>query len=110
MVPPTGGAEADAGSHIYILHELLADGSDLLGECRGEHHHLFLVGRHPEDLLNVTSHVCNNTGTRDSLVCLQPQHGWDIVLIQMCWSPIGPVSGPRYMARLELIGDCRQFR
>ena len=75
MGPPTGRAAADAGSHIYILHELFADRSDLLGECRREHHHLFLVGRHPEDFLNVTSHVCNNTGTRESLACLQPHHG-----------------------------------
>ena len=47
-------------SHIYILHELLADWSDFLGERRGEHHHLLLVGRHSEDLLHITAHVCNS--------------------------------------------------
>ncbi len=41
----------------YILHELLADGTDVLGEGGGEHHHLLLVGRVPEDLLHVAPHI-----------------------------------------------------
>ena len=41
----------------YILHELLADHSDIFTEGSAEHHHLFLVGRHPEDLLDITPHV-----------------------------------------------------
>ena len=41
-----------------VPHELLANRSDLLRERRAEHHHL-LVGRgRPEDLLDVTAHVC----------------------------------------------------
>lgn len=40
-----------------ILHKLLADGSDLLGEGSAEHHDLLLGGGSPEDFLNVTTHV-----------------------------------------------------
>ena len=29
----------------YVLHELLADRSDILGQRRREHHHLLLVWR-----------------------------------------------------------------
>ena len=43
----------------YVLHELLADGSNVLGEGGRKHHHLLLMGRHPEDLLHVMAHVCN---------------------------------------------------
>lgn len=50
-------------SDIYILHELLADGANLLGERSGEHHDLLLVRRHPEDVLHVTAHVCKQRNT-----------------------------------------------
>ena len=40
-----------------ILHELLANGSDLLRECGTEHHDLLLGGGSAEDLLDVTAHV-----------------------------------------------------
>ena len=43
---------------IYILHEFLADGSDLLGECGAEHHHLLLVWGHAENFLDITTHIC----------------------------------------------------
>ena len=49
----------------YILHELLADGTDVLGERGGEHHDLLLVGRVPEDLLHVTPHVCTQERRED---------------------------------------------
>jgi len=42
----------------HVLHELAADGADLLAECGAEHHALLLVGRQPEDILHVTPHVC----------------------------------------------------
>ena len=47
------------GLMTYILHELLADGADVLGEGGREHHHLLLVGGVAEYLLHVPSHVCN---------------------------------------------------
>lgn len=46
-------------AYNYILHELFADRSHFLAECSREHHHLLLVWRHSENLLDVTSHVWN---------------------------------------------------
>lgn len=40
-----------------VLHELLADGLDLVGEGGREHHDLLLLRRGTEDLLDVTAHV-----------------------------------------------------
>ena len=40
-----------------VLHELLADRADLLGECGAEHHDLLLCRGSAEDLLNVAAHV-----------------------------------------------------
>ena len=40
-----------------VLHELAADGLDLVGQGRGEHHHLLLHRSGAEDLLHVTAHV-----------------------------------------------------
>lgn len=40
-----------------VLHKLLADGSDLLGERSAEHHDLLLRRRGSEDLLDVPTHV-----------------------------------------------------
>lgn len=37
----------------YILHELLADRTDILAERGTEHHHLFLMWGHSKDLLYV---------------------------------------------------------
>lgn len=42
----------------YVLHELAADGSNLLAECGTEHHDLLLVGCQSEDLLDITPHIC----------------------------------------------------
>ena len=42
----------------HILHELAANGADLLAQCCTEHHNLLLVGCQPEDFLDVTPHVC----------------------------------------------------
>ena len=39
------------------MHELLANGADLLGEGGGEHHDLLVVGSRAEDVLNVFPHV-----------------------------------------------------
>ena len=51
--------EKSSGRRSYVLHELLADWSDVLGEGGAEHHHLLLVGSRAENLLHVASHVCN---------------------------------------------------
>merc|ERR1719507_2643923 len=49
--------EKSSGRRSYVLHELLADWSDVLGEGGAEHHHLLLVGSRAENLLHVASHV-----------------------------------------------------
>ncbi len=41
----------------WVLHELSADGANLLGESGAEHHDLLLRWRGTEDLLYVASHV-----------------------------------------------------
>ena len=51
-------ARERARANAYILHELLADGADVLGQSGGEHHHLFLVRGQTEDVLHVSTHVC----------------------------------------------------
>ena len=51
----------------YILHELLADGTDVLAERGREHHHLLGVRRRAEYLLDVTSHICTHTPTNRRL-------------------------------------------
>ena len=48
----------ESSGRSYVLHELLADWSDVLGEGGAEHHHLLLVGSRAENLLHVTPHVC----------------------------------------------------
>ena len=40
-----------------VLHELSADGLDLVGQGGGEHHHLLLHRSGAEDLLDVTAHI-----------------------------------------------------
>ena len=50
----------------YILHELLADGSDVLAEGGAEHHDLLLVRRRTEDLLHVASHVWKENKSESS--------------------------------------------
>lgn len=47
----------------YVVHELLADWPDLLGEGGAEHHHLLLVGSGFEDLLHISAHVCKKNNT-----------------------------------------------
>jgi len=42
-----------------VLHELPADGLDLVRQSGGEHHDLLLLRRGPEDLLNIATHVCS---------------------------------------------------
>ena len=41
----------------YILHELLADRSDVLAESGRKHHHLLLVGGCAENFLDISPHV-----------------------------------------------------
>ena len=41
----------------YILHELLANWSNLLAQGSAEHHNLFIVWGHLEDFLDIGSHV-----------------------------------------------------
>ena len=45
---------------IYIVHELLADGTDLLWKGGTEHHHLLRVWCSSEHFLYITTHVCRN--------------------------------------------------
>merc|ERR1719341_2274388 len=47
----------ESSGRPYILHELLADWSDVLGEGGAEHHHLLLMGSRTENFLHVTPHV-----------------------------------------------------
>ena len=44
----------------YLVHELATDGSDVLGQGGGEHHHLLLVRGIHEDLLHDLAHVCKS--------------------------------------------------
>ena len=48
----------DCSSQSYVLHELLADRSDVLRESSAEHHNLLLVGSSAENFLNIASHIC----------------------------------------------------
>lgn len=41
----------------HVLHELAADGANVLAQCGTEHHDLLLVGRHLEDFLDIAPHV-----------------------------------------------------
>jgi hypothetical protein len=41
----------------YVVHELLADGADVVVERSREHHHLLVVGSQTEDLLDISAHV-----------------------------------------------------
>jgi len=43
-----------------VLHELLADETDLLVQGGREHHDLLVVGSLTENTLDITAHVCNN--------------------------------------------------
>lgn len=43
----------------YILHELAAHWTDFLTQCCTEHHDLLLMRCDPEDVLNITPHVCH---------------------------------------------------
>lgn len=65
-----GGSEGGRGcDHVavtYILHELLADGPDVLAEGGAEHHDLLLVRRRTEDLLHVASHVWKENKSESS--------------------------------------------
>ena len=44
-----------------VLHELLADRADLLGESGAEHHDLLLGWSGTENLLNIAAHVLGKT-------------------------------------------------
>ena len=41
----------------WVLHELAADGLDLIRQCGTEHHDLLLLRSRTEDLLDVASHI-----------------------------------------------------
>lgn len=41
----------------YVLHELLADRSNILAQGGAEHHHLFAVWRAAEDFLDILPHI-----------------------------------------------------
>lgn len=45
---------------IYILHELLANGTNFFAECSGEHHDLFAMRRAAEYFLNIFAHICKD--------------------------------------------------
>ena len=42
----------------YVVHELLAYRTNLLGQCSREHHDLLIVWSHFEDLLHISPHIC----------------------------------------------------
>ena len=67
----------------YIIHKLLADGTDLLGQGSAEHHHLLLVRRVFKHLLHISTHVWResreNLNTTQSLV---PMYGHNVFLIK----------------------------
>jgi hypothetical protein len=44
----------------HVLHELLADGPDLLAQRGAKHHDLLRMRCSEEHLLNVAAHVCGN--------------------------------------------------
>ena len=49
--------EAVEDGAVYVLHEALGDGAEVLGQRRREHHDLLVMRRLPEDLLDVPPHV-----------------------------------------------------
>ena len=60
----------ESSGRSYVLHELLADWSDVLGEGGAEHHHLLLVRSQAEDVLHVSTHVCRqNVKLGNSVDC-----------------------------------------
>lgn len=42
----------------YILHEFLADWTNIFAECRRKHHHLLPMRCIAEDLLDISTHIC----------------------------------------------------
>lgn len=54
----------------YILHEFLANGTNVFAECSGEHHNLFSVWCITEYLLDVATHVCVRKNEKQHLVSL----------------------------------------
>ena len=48
MIPPNG---------TYVLHELLADGTNFLAQGGTKHHGLLIMRSSTEDLLDVTAHI-----------------------------------------------------
>jgi len=62
------------GKNIYIVHKLLANWSNFVGECGGEHHNLLVVGGHFEDLLDVSSHVCSRIKVEYHLFAIEAQN------------------------------------
>jgi len=47
----------EGGGGGYVVHELLANRANLLGEGGGEHHDLLVVGGGTEDVLDIFPHV-----------------------------------------------------
>lgn len=60
--PPLGYERKITAKWNYILHEFLADWSNLFAQSCAEHHNLLAVRSVSEDLLHVSSHVCKLTG------------------------------------------------
>ena len=57
--------ERGGRSVAYILHELLTDGTYFLAQCCAEHENLFLMRRHFEDLLHITTHIYEDIESMD---------------------------------------------
>ncbi len=53
-------ATGAVGLPHYIIHELLANWADLLGQGGTEHHHLLLMWGGLEYFLHISSHVCKS--------------------------------------------------
>lgn len=41
----------------YVVHEFLANPTDLFGQCSGEHHNLLVVRSELENALDILTHV-----------------------------------------------------
>jgi hypothetical protein len=52
--------ESEGDRLSYVLHKLLAHGSNFLAQGGTEHHNLLVVRGSSEDVLDVFTHICIN--------------------------------------------------
>lgn len=56
---------------VYILHELLANRTNVFAERGREHHHLFSMWSVTENLLDVFTHICEEGDESEELANMQ---------------------------------------